>query len=369
MPAPAGESRHQRAQLLNQVGDQADRRPVGELASTHPSDRRGGRSWLGWALSPLVRSASALCCLRALLVLSSLTRNLTVARFIDRPNRFIVRCEAPGLGRLRAHMPNPGRMWELLLPAVRLWLAPAPRAADSTRRTAYTVVAVERDGEPVLVHTHASNDVARQLVEQRRIPGLEDAEILAAEVKVGHSRFDFLLRRARQQVLMEVKSVTLFGNQMAMFPDAPTLRGRRHLEELATQSSRGARPVVLFLVHSRRVDRFLPDYHTDLEFAHTLLRLRSQLDVVVAAIGWRPALGLPRRVDRLPIDWSMLAREAQDGGAYLLLLRLTRAHSVRIGKLGTRRFDAGYYLYVGSAMRNLTARINRHLRKTKTHHW
>jgi sugar fermentation stimulation protein A len=127
--------------------------------------------------------------------------------------------------------------------------------------------------------------------------------------------------------------------------------------------------VVLFLVHSRRVDRFLPDYHTDLDFAHTLLRLRSRLEVVVAAIGWRPAMGLPRRVDRLPIDWAVLAREARDQGAYLLLLRLTRPRTVEIGKLGTHRFEAGYYLYVGSAMRNLTARMNRHLRKTKTHHW
>ncbi len=313
--------------------------------------------------------SAALRCHRASLVLSRLTSNLTVARFIDRPNRFVVRCEAPGLGRVRAHMPNPGRMWELLLPTVRLWLAPAPQAAGATRSTAYTVVAVERDGEPVFVHTHGSNEVARRLVEQRRIAGLDDAEILASEVTVGHSRFDFLLRRGGHQVLMEVKSVTLFGNGMAMFPDAPTLRGRRHLEELAALSSRSARPVVLFLVHSRRVDRFLPDYHTDLEFAQALLRLRARLEVVVAAIGWRPALGLPRRVDRLPIDWSQLAREAQDRGAYLLLLRLTRPRTVRIGKLGTQRFEAGYYLYVGSAMRNLTARLNRHLRKTKTHHW
>jgi len=302
-------------------------------------------------------------------VLAQLTANLIQARFLDRPNRFVVDCHAPGVGRVRAHMPNPGRMWELLLPDVRLWLAAASRTPDSTRRTAYTVVAVERDGEPIFVHTHTSNEVARRLVEQRRIPGLEDAVVVDSEVTVGHSRFDFLLQRGGQPVLMEVKSVTLFGNGMAMFPDAPTLRGRRHVEELAKLGCRAHRPVVLFLAHSRRVNRFLPDYHTDLDFALTLLRLRSRLDVVAAAISWRPALGLPRRVDRLPIDWAELAREARDQGAYLLLLRLPRPRRVRVGKLGTLRFAAGYYIYVGSAMRNLTARLNRHLRRRKTLHW
>ncbi len=302
-------------------------------------------------------------------MLAQLTANLVQARFLARPNRFVVDCDAPGLGRVRAHMPNPGRMWELLLPEVKLWLAAAPRSADSTRRTAYTVVAVEREGQPIFVHTQTSNEVARRLVEQHRIPGLEDAEVLKSEVTVGHSRFDFLLQRSGEPVLMEVKSVTLFGNGMAMFPDAPTLRGRRHIEELARLGSRAYRPVVLFLAHSRRVDRFLPDYHTDLDFAQTLLRLRSRLDVVAAAISWRPALGLPRRVDRLPIDWEMLAREARDQGAYLLLLHLTRPRRLQVGKLGSLRFAAGYYLYVGSAMANLTARVNRHLRRRKAFHW
>jgi len=302
-------------------------------------------------------------------VLTQLTANLIQARFIARPNRFVVVAQAPGLGRVRAHMPNPGRMWELLLPKVKLWLAAAPQTNQATRRTAYTVVAIERDGYPVFAHTHTSNEVARRLVEQHRIPGLEDAEVLDAEVTVGRSRFDFLLRRGGERVLMEVKSVTLFGNGMAMFPDAPTLRGRRHLEELAHLGSRGQRPVVLFLAHSRRVNRFMPDYHTDLDFARTLLRLRSRLEIVAAAIGWRPALGMPRRVDRLTIPWEQLDREAQDRGAYLLLLRLTRARTVRVGKLGTLRFAPGHYVYVGSAMRNLTARINRHLRKRKIHHW
>ncbi|NOZ22314.1 MAG: DNA/RNA nuclease SfsA, partial [Planctomycetes bacterium] len=132
------------------------------------------------------------------------------ARFAQRPNRFLVRCRHPSLGMVEAFLPNPGRMWELLLPGVTLYLT--PEAMSPTRRTKYTAVAVERDGEPVFLHTHLTNHVARFLIERGRVPGLEDAKVVASEVAHGHSRFDFLLRRGGRKFFMEVKSCTLFGN-------------------------------------------------------------------------------------------------------------------------------------------------------------
>ncbi len=80
-------------------------------------------------------------------------------------------------------------------------------------------------------------------------------------------------------------------------------------------------------------------------------------------------MGLPRKVVELPIDWQLLQREAQDRGAYLLLMQLIKPRTVRVGALGTLQFDRGYYVYVGSAMKQLAARMARHLRRRKQMHW
>ena len=198
------------------------------------------------------------------------------ASFLERPNRFVVRCHMPNTGLIDAFLPNPGRLSELLLPGATLHLGDrigliSQSPAARNVRYQYVVLAVDRDGTPVFLHTQLSNRVARTLIEGNRIPELADAKIIAAEVTVGGSRFDFLLRRGNRKLLLEVKSCTLFGNRVAMFPDAITQRGRRHLVELAGLSRQNARPCVLFLIHTPHVDWFMPDYHTDFEFSRTML--------------------------------------------------------------------------------------------------
>ena len=285
------------------------------------------------------------------------------ATFLARPNRFIVRAETPVLGVFDAYMPNPGRLRELLLPGATLLLSP------TAGKQPFVVAGVERDGEPVMLHTHWNNLVARRLLEARLVPGLEDAEVVRAEFPVGHSRFDFLLRDPRGELLLEVKSCTLFGNGVAMFPDAITERGRRHLEELAALSREGRRCAVLFVVHTPRVSCFQPDYHTDLDFAQTLFAVRRDVQIVAASVRWNADLTLDETVRALPIPWPRIARESQDRGAYLLLLRLPEPRRIDVGGLGTIDFAAGHYIYVGSAMRGLTARMARHVRLRKQYHW
>ena len=289
------------------------------------------------------------------------------ARFVDRPNRFLVRCRLRGRGVVEAFLPNPGRLWELLFPGVTLHLA---RSRGGQRKTAYTVLAVERDGAPVFLHTHVTNQVARHLIETGRIPGLEGAEVVRGEVPHGNSRFGFLLNHRGQEVYAEVKSVTLFGNGVAMFPDAVTERGRKHLLDLVTVSRETVtRSLVLFLCHTDRVHWFLPDYHTDLAFSQMLLEVRDAVDIVPVAIGWTPDLALKPTVRVLEIPWGHIEREARDRGSYLLLLELRRARRLDVGRLGRLRFEAGWYVYVGSAMQGLTARLARHVRRRKRFHW
>lgn len=289
------------------------------------------------------------------------------ARFIARPNRFLVRCDLAGQGEVTAFMPNPGRMWELLLPDAGLFLTDGGVHAD--RKTRYTVLAVERDGAPVFLHTHVNNAVARHLIERGRIGPLKGAKIVRAEIPVGNSRFDFLLRDARGDVYVEVKSCTLFGNGVAMFPDAVTARGRKHLLELAALAEQGHRAAVVFVVHSPNVRWFMPDYHTDLAFSRTLLEVRDRVEVLPVSVNWRDDLRLGRRAKLLEIPWDHIAREAEDRGAYLLILRFDRETRVPVGKLGEIAVPPGYHVYVGSAMSGLNARITRHKRRRKRMHW
>ncbi len=301
---------------------------------------------------------------------------LREAAFVDRPNRFVVRCRQ-GARTVEAFLPNPGRLWELLLPGARLWLADRAKAKALTAgsdaaKHRFIVVAVERDGRPVLLHTHWTNRVARVLLEQRLIPGLEAFEVVRAEVRRGGSRFDFLLRRDKlQEALLEVKSCTLFGNRVAMFPDAVTERGRRHLQELATLSEKagGVKPTVLFLVHTPEVDWFMPDFHTDLAFGQTLLEVKERVKIVAVSLDWQPDLSVALPVRRLQVPWTFLQKEMADRGAYLLILELQQTVSQTVGRLGELTFQPGFYIYVGSARRQLSARVARHCRRRKRFHW
>jgi sugar fermentation stimulation protein A len=113
------------------------------------------------------------------------------AAFLFRQNRFTVACELEGM-KVKAFLPNPGRLHELLLPGVPVFL----EKSDLPGRTlVYTAVAVEREGHRVVLHTHRTNDVARYLIETKAIPLLREFEVVRSEVTKGNSRFDFLLSR------------------------------------------------------------------------------------------------------------------------------------------------------------------------------
>jgi sugar fermentation stimulation protein A len=205
------------------------------------------------------------------------------AEFISRPNRFLVIC-LKNRSRVKAFLPNPGRLQELFLPGKKLFLAREGNPSGK-RRYAHTVVAVEREGTPIMLHTHKTNEVAGYLIDRGKIPGLEKARVTGKEIRVGGSRFDLLLEHLGKEILMEVKSCTLVGKKVAMFPDAITERGARHLKELADLSREGRKTTVLFLVHWPRVRYFLPDYHTDLNFARTMLACRFQV-LFLPVAGW-----------------------------------------------------------------------------------
>jgi sugar fermentation stimulation protein A len=289
----------------------------------------------------------------------------TKASFIRRLNRFAIECAIDGT-IMPVHLPNPGRLWELLFPGRTIYLE---ENRDVSRKTRYTAVAVEREGTPIVLHTHRTNTVVRWLLERGVVPGFENAEVVKTEASMGRSRFDFLLTNDDRPLLLEVKSCTLFGKTIAMFPDAVTARGQKHLRELADLSRQGTPSAVIFLVQWPRARYFLPDYHTDFDFARTFIESRNDVIMKAIAVEWSHDLSLGSHIRELEIPWDMIVREARDSGSYIIILNIRDDIDISVGKLGTIHFPKGFYLYVGSARRHLTQRMERHLRKRKNFFW
>jgi sugar fermentation stimulation protein A len=160
---------------------------------------------------------------------------LVEARFMERPNRFLLVCCPPDGGEVfEAHMADPGRLKELLIPGRRVWLRPA--APGPTRRTRWTAVLVESPdgGGLVSVDTTLPNRLIRAALEQRALPEFAEWTLQRGEVVLGGSRIDFVLvREDGRRMALEVKSVTLVEDGVARFPDAVTARGARHVRELS----------------------------------------------------------------------------------------------------------------------------------------
>lgn len=288
------------------------------------------------------------------------------ANFISRPNRFIVICRLNG-DNIKAYLPNPGRLRELLFENVILYLE---RDNKESRKTEYTVIAVERDNFPVMLHTHRTNDIVHHLLEQGVVPGLEKIKIIQREITHGKSRFDFLIQKKNKKIFLEVKSCTLFSSSVAMFPDAVTSRGKRHLEELAELSGTSQKGIVLFLINSTDAEIFLPDFHTDPDFAETMLKVRDKISIIPLTIKWNKNMTIDYSGLRmLNIPWKLLEKEFKDSGCYFIILKLSKQKVINVGSLGEIRFKKGYYIYAGSAKKNLLKRIQRHKSTSKKLFW
>ncbi len=286
--------------------------------------------------------------------------------FVARHGRFLVEARL-GKKSLRAYLPNPGRLGELLLPGAELYLV--KEGGRPGRKTEWTAVAVEGRRGPVILHTGRTNDIAQGLLEEGCVPGLEEARIVRREAALGRSRFDFLLELEGEPFWLEVKSCTLLAGRAALFPDAVTERGRRHLEELDHLAREGTRAGILFVVHHPEALWFLPDWHTDPAFARSFLAKGPELRVWPIPVRTGPDLEVEPAGPPLPIPLEILERELGDRGAYLVVLELARKTRISVGSLGEVSFPGGHYVYVGSAMKGLAARLARHRRKRKRLHW
>lgn len=222
---------------------------------------------------------------------------LIPATLVRRDNRFYATVRLDGR-EVGAHVANPGRCQELLIPGHTVWLVAAP--PDRVRKTAYTLALTQHNGALVSLRSHLANDLVAEALEAamsagepflgRRVIGVE------REVRRGHSRFDLRLTEQDGAVCwVEVKSVTLVEGRVALFPDAPTVRGARHLRELAELAAVGEKALALFVIQRPDADRCAPHVANDPAFAQALraaltagvearaLRCRVSLDEIAVA--------------------------------------------------------------------------------------
>lgn len=193
---------------------------------------------------------------------------LVPAHFIRRLNRFaaLVRVENR---EERVHVRNSGRLCELLTPNRLVFLEPA---TGEGRRTRFTLALVRVPGGYVSADAHLPNVLVEAGLRRGTVPGCRGWRLLRREPTMGRRRADFLLVRGGRSCLVEVKSVTLIEAGVAVFPDAPTIRGRAHVEHLIAALRQSVQAVILFVIQRADAEVFAPNWRTDPTFAAALER-------------------------------------------------------------------------------------------------
>ncbi len=196
-----------------------------------------------------------------------LPNDIIEATFISRINRFVAEIEVEGRSEL-AHVPSSGRMSELLYNGAAVFAVPQNKPGLKLK---YKLLLAKHGDYLVSVDSLLPNRLVRKALTYNGIPELSGYNSFESEISFGKGRFDFYLQHLHAPACyLEVKSVTLVKGETAMFPDAPTKRGTRHMEELILACSKGYRSVVLFIVQRGDGLCFRPNWEGDYEFSKAL---------------------------------------------------------------------------------------------------
>ena len=204
--------------------------------------------------------------------------NIMAGKFLARPNRFIAHVEIAGREEI-VHVKNTGRCKELLLPGATVYVQYFPAGK---RKTKYDLIAVEKvvhngagEQQTLLINmdSQAPNKVVQEwLMEQEPFGKIT---YLKPECKHGDSRFDFYLETEAKKMFIEVKGVTLEEKGVVMFPDAPTERGVKHVQELCHCLEQGYEAAIVFVVQMSGMRYFTPNRRTHAAFAEALERAEA----------------------------------------------------------------------------------------------
>ena len=194
---------------------------------------------------------------------------LIPAKFVERPNRFITIIDINGI-KYRSHLPDPGRLKELLNPGANLLVRPA--SENSKRKTRYTTVMVNHNGQLISLVSSLPNQFVKEVLLKKELPMFKNHYLLRPEISVGNHRFDFLLQGSDgKNFYLEVKSVTFVENAVAKFPDAVTARGAKHARALKALVESGEKAGILFVCQRPDAILFCPMWERDPKLARAVL--------------------------------------------------------------------------------------------------
>ncbi len=195
--------------------------------------------------------------------------NIIQGTFLARPNRFIAYVEVDGV-KETVHVKNTGRCKELLVPGAVVYLE---KSTNPERRTAYDLVAVRKGDRLINMDSQIPNKVVEKWLYTKQL--FHDLVLVRPETKYGNSRFDFYIETTSDKIFMEVKGVTLEENGIVRFPDAPSERAVKHVEELIRACKEGYKAYILFVIQMKDVKYFTPNEDTHPEFAEVLLKAKE----------------------------------------------------------------------------------------------
>lgn len=182
--------------------------------------------------------------------------------YISRPNRFIANVILDGKEEV-CHVKNTGRCKELLIEGAIVFLE---ESDNPNRKTKYDLIAIYKGDKLINMDSQAPNKVVQEYLPQL----FQDLVLIRPETKYKNSRFDFYVETEQDKIFIEVKGVTLEENGVVRFPDAPTTRGLKHIQELVTCKKEGYRTYVIFVVQMEKVTYFEPNVEAQPEFAREL---------------------------------------------------------------------------------------------------
>ena len=206
---------------------------------------------------------------------------VTHGRFLSRPNRFIAQVEVDGEIQT-VHVKNTGRCRELLVPDAKVYLEISDNPA---RKTKYDLIAVEKqtDNGIMLVNMDSQipNGAASEWLKKGNV--FSENAVIMREKNFGKSRFDFYIEDGDHKIFLEVKGVTLEKNGVVLFPDAPTERGVKHINELIACTESGYEAYILFVIQMKGVKYFTPNDEMHPEFGQALRKAAEKGVKILAA--------------------------------------------------------------------------------------
>lgn len=191
-------------------------------------------------------------------------KNIKKAQFLSRPNRFIAHIDIDGKTEI-CHVKNTGRCKELLTENATVFVQ---ESNNPSRKTKFDLIAVLKGERLINMDSQIPNKVFAEWAKTSRFFG--DITLLKAEKTFENSRFDFYIETEKDKAFVEVKGVTLEQDGVVLFPDAPTERGVKHINELCRCIEAGYKAYIFFIIQMDNVKYFTPNRTTHAAFADAL---------------------------------------------------------------------------------------------------